>query len=707
MSILSPTKEENPAECSPECNRPSDQEQTVALPSQSNKEIYQLSDNTRAASLRTYDVPLSSSTNAPIGDGSHPVEEHELKDCPRSVEIKDYPPAAKPKYLLKQTRLMGLCEPEPPSPYKPYPDITLSRAPSHSQAKPTSDALRRISTSEPGLRPEMPIRHPLRPSKSTYADSADRISVQDWAAPRDPLARVSAAEDIASLAALAHVLEEEPSETGVEVRFATKEVATVQKQIKEPDERRERPTRLSQRIIELGKVQGNENKPRPSTNTPKRCKPGTTEGSNYGRFSKHTQSPKKRGPVQVSPRSGSPADVKHSSLLVASVKTSSVEVQIENSQVPVNESPRISVKALAAKFNTSDSRSLSAPSPAKPLSKPPLVDIRAVSETPKEKIIAPYTTNPPSPTKSQKSGISEVSFQSVRIPPAVDRAVVKVSPPRRLLRSDLNDSTPLRTVSKRSSASTSQRPDSPACCSPLGSPQRLSLYDGPSVQFSGQPSSELTLCPQSPHVHFEPKRTTAASERSNSNESPSIPMAINPLTSPLPTRSNSILHAQIRTLQQQLNRKTEEVRHLKRQLGTRGNLDIGALSSELREAKKETQVWKNRADVTEKQLQVMAAFSSRNALSSTTTNSSSMVVEHSESVPSKSGYSEDGAAVSVRIGRTLHGMDGASSNPSSSENSTDTVVRDVRGETVTGSEYSMWMEQAINSIEFMAAEGTE
>ena len=141
------------------------------------------------------------------------------------------------------------------------------------------------------------------------------------------------------------------------------------------------------------------------------------------------------------------------------------------------------------------------------------------------------------------------------------------------------------------------------------------------------------------------------------------------------------------------------------QLSTRGTLDIGALSEELREAKMEIKFWKSHSEVAEKQLEVMASLSTRNTRYNTE-NLPSMV-GHSTSSPSRmTGYSEDGAIVSERI-RALHGMDGASSHPSSSEESTETVVREIREEAIIGSEYGMWVEHTMNAIEFMAAQGSE
>jgi hypothetical protein len=705
ISILSPTKEENLAGCSPEADRSTRQERTSVTPrTQSDRNIHRLSDNPSAAIPATYGGPENAGAKTYTADSSQPLQEHALADCPPPFEFKGSSPVAKSNYLLKQTLLLRPHEPEPSVPCQTYPDITISRISSSGKANLAPGSMRRISVSESELRSKMPIRRLLRPSKSTYGDSARRIAVQDFAAPRDPLARISVAKDLASLAELAQVLEEESSETGVEVKIATSEISTTPTQLKEPDMHRERRT---QRIIEMVNVKEKENKLKPRIVPSASYRPQAIEGSDYSHFSGRTPSPKKNNLEQIPTQSVCSTNGNGPRSGISTQKSSSFEVHFEKSQVPVNESPRVSVKTLAAKFNNEDSSMTPAPSPTKSISKATTAEIQACSNSPKEKVIAPYTTNPPSPTKSQKSGTSDVSLHSVRIPPTIDRNIIKPSPPRTLLRSDLSNSTPLRSVPKQASV----LPPA-ACYSPKISSQRLSLYDGPSGQLSTQSSpEEPTICPMSLQVHFEPKGTSTAIQRavarSNVIEAQSVPVVIKPLTSQPPTRSNSLLYAQIRNLQQQLNSKMIEVRHLKRQISTRGALDIGTLCEELREAKKDVQAWKTRAEVAEKQLQVMAILSTRNSATQNSTNPSSVAVGHSASIPSRTNYTEDSLTVASKISRVLHGVDGASSHPGLSECSTGTVVRDIREEVAQESEYSMFVEQTMNATEFMAAQGPE
>ncbi|KAI0834588.1 hypothetical protein F5Y06DRAFT_152349 [Hypoxylon sp. FL0890] len=81
--------------------------------------------------------------------------------------------------------------------------------------------------------------------------------------------------------------------------------------------------------------------------------------------------------------------------------------------------------------------------------------------------------------------------------------------------------------------------------------------------------------------------------------------------SPRPTSSNSVLHYQIRHLQRQLEQKTEENTQLRRQLEARENMDIGKLLEQLRAAKRECKMWRERAEAAEKRVKVFKQFTAR------------------------------------------------------------------------------------------------
>ncbi|KAI1765898.1 hypothetical protein GGR53DRAFT_464840 [Hypoxylon sp. FL1150] len=75
--------------------------------------------------------------------------------------------------------------------------------------------------------------------------------------------------------------------------------------------------------------------------------------------------------------------------------------------------------------------------------------------------------------------------------------------------------------------------------------------------------------------------------------------------------SNSVLHAQIRSLQRQLEARTEECAHLRRQLEARDDMDTGKLCERLREAQREARTWRTRAETAEKRVAVFERLTAR------------------------------------------------------------------------------------------------
>ncbi|CAG9940631.1 unnamed protein product [Clonostachys rosea f. rosea IK726] len=84
-------------------------------------------------------------------------------------------------------------------------------------------------------------------------------------------------------------------------------------------------------------------------------------------------------------------------------------------------------------------------------------------------------------------------------------------------------------------------------------------------------------------------------------ESLSVPLSSTPIQR---TGSTSLLHSQIRSLQRQLQAKVEESSQLRRQLEAQENFD-------LREAKRELQMWKERAEAAERRVKVFEKFTSK------------------------------------------------------------------------------------------------
>lgn len=81
--------------------------------------------------------------------------------------------------------------------------------------------------------------------------------------------------------------------------------------------------------------------------------------------------------------------------------------------------------------------------------------------------------------------------------------------------------------------------------------------------------------------------------------------------SPRPGSSNSLLHQQIRSLQRQLEIRSDEVQQLRRQLDTIGDVDVGTISEQLRQARRECKMWRERAEAAERRLVVFEKFSAK------------------------------------------------------------------------------------------------
>ncbi|KAI1849389.1 hypothetical protein JX266_004884 [Neoarthrinium moseri] len=80
---------------------------------------------------------------------------------------------------------------------------------------------------------------------------------------------------------------------------------------------------------------------------------------------------------------------------------------------------------------------------------------------------------------------------------------------------------------------------------------------------------------------------------------------------PLLGRSNSVLYRQVRSLQKQLDHRHEELQQLRQQVDTMYSTDVGTLSEQLRQAKRECKMWRERAEAAEKRLAVFDRFAAR------------------------------------------------------------------------------------------------
>ncbi|CAM1507828.1 Fc.00g046760.m01.CDS01 [Cosmosporella sp. VM-42] len=132
--------------------------------------------------------------------------------------------------------------------------------------------------------------------------------------------------------------------------------------------------------------------------------------------------------------------------------------------------------------------------------------------------------------------------------------------------------------------------------------------DGPEMR---SPYSLGTMVPhQEPppvaqHLNlFRPSSSSSNARESTDSEF----LTPTPISRP---SSTTLLHAQIRNLQRQLHSRLEEVSHLKRQVEALEGTEVGTLSQQLREAKREARMWKDRAEAAERRVKVFERFTAR------------------------------------------------------------------------------------------------
>ncbi|KAK2759669.1 RhoGAP group protein [Colletotrichum kahawae] len=126
---------------------------------------------------------------------------------------------------------------------------------------------------------------------------------------------------------------------------------------------------------------------------------------------------------------------------------------------------------------------------------------------------------------------------------------------------------------------------------------------------------------------------------------------------------NSMLHAQIRSLQRQLDAKSEETASLRRQLDTRDDMDVGLLSEQLRSAKRECAMWKGRAEAAERRVAALERFTHKiRCLKGGDGQYDSADVSPRERESTDTTGTEDGELVTSRIKITFRNLDGARSS---------------------------------------------
>jgi len=193
--------------------------------------------------------------------------------------------------------------------------------------------------------------------------------------------------------------------------------------------------------------------------------------------------------------------------------------------------------------------------------------------------------------------------------------------------------------------------------------------------------------PEQPPIaqHLNLMRPASSASNAQYGTDSSVPHISTPFQRP---GSTTTLHTQIRSLQRQLDLKTEEAVQLRRQLEVQEDADVGTLSQQLREARREAQTWRERAESAERRIKVFERFTARlkgirEAVGVGTRDADTDLTENYsdegadgqkentflENVmgyeSDSSGRTEDAGVVKARIRRCLHGLtDGPPDKPS-------------------------------------------
>lgn len=236
--------------------------------------------------------------------------------------------------------------------------------------------------------------------------------------------------------------------------------------------------------------------------------------------------------------------------------------------------------------------------------------------------LKPTTTSSPKPPQAPWSAKSANSNATATAKPADDPHV-----PR--LRNSVSDSVALRAAALIEAEKQHQGPSTErlplarlrqGILSRKPEPQAEAPKDFQSQMKVGQSLGTMTPHQEQPpiaqHLNLTRPPSTASLksvDSGNNNldqslDSVSGPRASTPLMRPSSTTS---LHSQVRNLQRQLGARTEEAAQLRRQVEAQEGTDIGTLSEQLREAKREAQMWKERAEAAERRLKVFERFTSR------------------------------------------------------------------------------------------------
>ncbi|KAF3359811.1 hypothetical protein VD0004_g793 [Verticillium dahliae] len=349
------------------------------------------------------------------------------------------------------------------------------------------------------------------------------------------------------------------------------------------------------------------------------------------------------------------------------------------------------VKAMAAMWEgaSKDPSFIATPAPA----------TRKQVDTVSGSVISPYSENVTPPKTVPPVRLTYDRASSKGSAKTFGRVSLRLgSATKKPLRLSASDSTTLRAAS---------RPEETSPSRALAAFRKIQLRQTPelSKKEAASPSAPLlndspdhlpslgTMVPQEEeppvdrHMNFSrpPSAVSGGPPHGHDHDShdpegdPFLPV---PTSSPVPGGGNCLLHAQIRSLQKQLEARDEEASSLRRQLETRENMDIGTLSEQLREAKRESAMWKSRAEAAEKRLAVFEGFTMRlrdirvpqvDAEAAADDEAAREVHEegHESDGSTKTTRTEEIGVLTNRIRQSLKGLDGARSSSAASSTTSD------------------------------------
>lgn len=369
---------------------------------------------------------------------------------------------------------------------------------------------RRTGGSEPNLQPKSPNKPDRRISKSLYEDPKRKRNLLDWSKlpfQKDPLLRVSDREDVASLAALAQAMDTDadtddvkmatlpsvrrtlilsrqgsssedqskqgkgygsPKTTKVlrKIRPAISRGGPAKTAISRQENRSSRTDPLQDAKPENSmKVdEGSDSKiPVPAQNMPRSYMNNRkAKQERVGSIESRPQDDVRSETLSLSDQAKAPAIVSDTRTSEGSpMKGFEIPRSVRNSlsnkaQTTKHLGSPSKISALVARFNgNSTPPPFSTKSPVKTPVSLTSGDSRNLTKSPGESWLAPYTTNESSPTRPQKLSWSEKVQQARRTPEAGEQTskpsllgdtIADSTTPKRILRSSLNDPTPLRPI---------------------------------------------------------------------------------------------------------------------------------------------------------------------------------------------------------------------------------------------------------------------